>query len=246
MDVIKHITDKFKDTESLHQTFLSTPPCPMIVLDDFLPTNVAEDMQQECETIPEQRWTTFTRRDSHMKECVDLNAAPVATNVVNQLHSQAVMRWLSKLTGIAELMPDPYLTGAGYSKSYRGDSLKIHTDFNWNETIKMHRMLSFIIYLNKDWKDEYEGHLHFYDFQNEKLVQKISPVFNRAVIWLHHKKGFHGHPHPLTCPESMSRNAFRLFFYVSNAQHDPNDSPHRSLYWFDPETQEPYDDRSCK
>jgi hypothetical protein len=241
MKIIKHLQDNFSNLRELNDEFVGTPPYPMIVLDDFLPKDIAQAMQKECETIPKNYWTNFTRNGSHMEECINLDVAPVAAEVVNQLHSQAGMRWLTQMTGIKDLIPDPYIIGGGYSKSYTGDSLQIHTDFNWNETIKMHRMLSFIIYLNEDWKDDYEGHLHFYDFNKKELIQKVAPNFNRAVFWRHHKRGFHGHPHPLTCPTSMSRNAFRLFFYVSNSQYDPNDRPHRSLYWYDPELNEPYD-----
>jgi len=241
MQIINHLKNNFNNYRELNDDFVGTPPYPMISLDNFLPLNIAKEMQKECESIPDQYWTTFDRKDSYMKECVNLDVAPIAANVVNQLHSQAGMNWLTQVTGIKDLIPDPYIVGAGYSKSYKGDSLKIHTDFNWNDKIKMHRMLSFIIYLTEDWKDEYEGHLHFYDFDNKNLIQKVAPNFNRAVFWRHHKRGFHGHPNALSCPEGMSRNAFRLFFYVSNAEHDPNDRPHRSLYWYDPELNEPYD-----
>lgn len=241
MQIINHIKNNFNNYRQLNDQFVGTPPYPMITLDNFLPLDIVRDMQKECESIPDSYWTSFDRKGSYMKECVNLEVAPIAANVVNQLHSQAGMNWLTQITGIKDLIPDPYIVGAGYSKSYKGDSLKIHTDFNWNDKIKMHRMLSFIIYLTEDWKDEYEGHLHFYDFNNKNLIQKVAPNFNRAVFWRHHKRGFHGHPNELTCPAGMSRNAFRLFFYVSNAEHDANDRPHRSLYWYDPELNEPYD-----
>jgi len=105
----------------------------------------------------------------------------------------------------------------------------------------VHRMLSFIIYLNPNWKEEWGGALDFNDFNNEKRIQRIPPLFNRAIIWRYHKRGFHGYPDPLTCPEGMSRNTFRLFYYYSDAQHKTDDRPHRSLYWFDKELGEPYD-----
>ncbi len=241
MNIISHIKDTFSHTRELNDTFVGTPPYPMIALDNFLPTDVALSMEKECNTIPDQYWSEFTRRNSHMKECTNMDVSPAATEFVNQIHSQAGMNWLIKITGIKDLIPDPYITGAGYSRSYKGDCLKIHTDFNWNDTIKVHRMLSLIVYLNSDWKEEYGGHLQFNDFNNKEVIQRIPPLFNRAVIWRHHKRGFHGFPDPLTCPDSMTRNTFRLFFYVSNAQHDPNDRPHRSLYWFDDTLGEPYD-----
>ena len=241
MNIIRHIENNFSNYKQLNDTFVGTPPYPMITLDNFLPNDYAKKLQKECESIPDHYWTKFTRRGSYMEECINMDVAPVANEFVNQMHSQAGMLWISKVTGIKDLIPDPYLVGGGYSRSYRDCTLKIHTDFNWNDTLKCHRMLSLIVYLNEDWKEEYGGHLQFNDFKNKTAIQRVAPLFNRVVLWRYHKKGFHGFPDPIKCPENYSRNTFRLFFYVSNATYDSADLPHRSLYWFDEETGEPYD-----
>lgn len=241
MNIINHIKSNFSDYRTLNDQFVGTPPYPMIVLDNFLPKDVAMSLEQECGSIPNQHWSEFTRKNSYMQECNNLEVAPSATDLVNQLHSQAGMKWLISITGVKDLIPDPYLIGAGYSRSYRGDTLQMHTDFNWNDEIKVHRMLSLIVYLNSDWKEEYGGNLKFSDFNNDKIIQDIPPLFNRAVIWRYHKRGFHGVPEPIQCPEGDMRKTFRLFYYVSNAVYNSNDRPHRSLYWFDKELGEPYD-----
>lgn len=241
MEFINHLRKNFDNIYDLNNTFVGTPPYPMIVLDNFLPNTLANSMANECETIPDHHWTEFTRNKSHMKECVKMEYAPHAFNFVTQMHSALGMEWLTKVTGITDLIPDPYLVGAGYSRSWRGDSLKLHTDFNWNEKIKVHRMLSLIVYLTPDWKEEYGGALEFTDFNRDKVIQKVPTFFNRAIIWRYHKRGFHGYPHPITCPDNVTRNTFRLFFYYSDAKHRDDDRPHRSLYWYDDELNEPYD-----
>jgi len=241
MQLINSIRNKFHNYQELNNTFVGTPPYPMIVLDDFLPIDFAYNMGQECNNIPDQYWTDFTRKGSLMHECNNLEVAPCAFEFVNHMHSALGMSWLQQVTGIKDLIPDPYLVGAGYSKTKSGHSLKVHTDFNWNDSLKLHRMLSMIVYLTPYWKKEYGGSLDFYDFKNEKLVNSVSTKFNRAVIWRYHKRGFHGYPDPLNCPDTMTRNTFRLFFYVSDAQYKNDDRPHRSLYWYDKDLGEPYD-----
>lgn len=241
MHIIQHLRKNFHDFQTLNNRFVGTPPFPMIVLDNFLPEDFASTMATECESIPLQHWTEFTRKGSFMRECKRLEHAPVAFDFVNQMHSALGMEWMTSITGIKDLIPDPYLTGAGYSRSFRGDSLQLHSDFNWNDQIKVHRMLSFIIYLNPDWQEEWGGALEFTDFNKEKVIQSVPPLFNRAIIWRYHKRGFHGYPNPLTCPENMSRNTFRLFYYYSDAKHKDDDRPHRSLYWYDKDLNEPYD-----
>lgn len=238
----EYIANKFSNTQKLNDQFVGTPPFPMIVLDDFLPKDLALAMATETHDIPNYEWSEFTRRNSYMQECTNMKVCPVAReHFVAPMHSQEMMTWMTKLTGIVDLIPDPYLVGAGYSRSYDGDFLGIHTDFNWNESLKLHRMLSLIVYLEPEWKSEYGGDIVFKDFNNEKVIQKVEPKFNRVVIWRHHKRGFHGYPDPISCPADISRKTFRLFFYVSNATHNTEDLPHRSLYWFDKDADEPYD-----
>lgn len=241
MQVLQHLTQNFKDIKGLNNTFVGTPPYPMIVLDNFLPKEIIQNLNNECQSTADLYWTQFTRNGSYMKECRNLSVLPVASDFVNQMNSALILEWLSELTGIRDLIPDPYIIGGGYSKSFTGDCLKIHTDFNWNEKLKLHRILSFIIYLTPDWDEDWGGDLQFTDFNREKVLQKISPKYNRAVIWRYHKLGFHGYPEPLTCPQNVSRNTFRLFYYYSNSTHLEDDRPHRSLYWYDQENKEPYD-----
>lgn len=241
MQIINHIRQKFHNYQELNNTFVGTPPFPMIVLDDFLPENVAKEMSQECNTIPDQFWTSFTRRGSLMHECVNLEVAPKAFEFVTQMHSALGMNWLMHVTGIKDMIPDPYIVGAGYSKIPKDNCLKVHTDFNWNDQLKLHRMLSFIVYLNPEWQSDWGGELKFYDFNNQHEIQSIAPKFNRAVFWRYHKRGFHGFNDPVNCPADQTRNTFRLFFYISDAQYRSDDRPHRSLYWYDKELGEPYD-----
>jgi Rps23 Pro-64 3,4-dihydroxylase Tpa1-like proline 4-hydroxylase len=243
---LEYITSKFSDFQKLNLDFVETQPHPIIVLDDFLPANSAQSLQKECESIPNEHWTEFTRRGSYMKECKNLDYSPEAVNVVNQLNSGQSLRWLEKVTGIQGLLPDPHLTGAGYSRSFNGDSLKVHTDFNWNDELRLHRKLTLIVYLTEEWQEQYGGHIEFYDNDNNQLVQKIFTKFNRCVIWQYHKTGFHGYPTPIQCPAHLSRNTLRLFYYVSNSQYLDDDPPHRSLYWYDNNTNTAYDNRTQK
>jgi 2OG-Fe(II) oxygenase superfamily len=239
--MLQHIFTNFSDTDKLNDQFLLSVPDPMIVLDNFIPSNSAGNLFDESENIPDDQWTHFTRRGSFMKECTKLHVMPVAFELVSALHSPMFLNWLEKITGLEGLIPDPHLIGAGYSKSYTGDSLKIHTDFNWNDRLRLHRAVSIILYLTPHWEPEWNGSLEFYDHNRKNMVKSIDCLYNRCVIWKYHKRGFHGYPTPLACPDTTSRTTFRLFYYVSKSEYDLLDRPHRSLYWYDEEMNEPYD-----
>lgn len=243
MNTVNFILQKFGNTELLNQQYNSTAPYPYIILDNFLPQDLALRLEAECVSLDDGDWKKFDRNGSAMSEFNDLSQAPAAYDLVSAVHGQQLTEWLSKVTGITGIIPDPHLMGAGYSRIYRGETLKSHTDFNWNERLKLHRAVNLIIYLNSNWQSEYNGSLELRDFENKEVVAEIEPVFNRCVIWPYHKLGFHGMSKPVLCPDDVSRNTFRFFFYTSNSQHLADDPPHRSQYWFDPDSGQPYDVR---
>ena len=215
------------------ESYKDGQPGPMGVFDNFLPQDVALNLYNEALSIPDEHWKVFTRNGSHMMELNKLHLTPCAFELVNYLHSSYMLDQLSELTGIPGLLPDPYLVGAGYSKSFPGDTLKLHTDFNWNDTLKLHRACSFIVYLTPEWQSEWHGGLDFYDHGREQVVTHVDCLFNRCLIWNYHKQGWHGHIHPLSCPMDRPRTTFRLFYYTSNSTYREDDPPHRSQYWID-------------
>lgn len=225
----------------LHDEYSTQTPVPHVRLKNFLPENLARRMFEESNTIPDHHWSTFERNGSRMQECIKTEHMPVAREFIEGLHGALGMEWLCKLVGRDDLISDPYLVGAGYSKSWNGDSLKVHTDFNWNDRLKLHRALSLIVYLTPDWDPEWKGALEFWDHKKENMIKDFPCEFNSVVIWDYHKRGFHGYPKPLKCPEDVHRTTFRLFFYYSDADYKDGDRPHRSLYWYDKETDEPFD-----
>jgi Rps23 Pro-64 3,4-dihydroxylase Tpa1-like proline 4-hydroxylase len=175
-----------------------------------------------------------------------MELTPVAFDVLNYFHSSYFLNSLSNYTGIKGLIPDPHLVGAGYSKSFNGDILNVHTDFNWNEQLQLHRSLSLIVYLTPDWKEEWGGALDFYDSKKENVVTTIDTLFNRCLIWKYDRFGYHGYTNPIQCPQDKNRTTFRVYYYTSNSTHLLNDPPHRSLYWIDETTKMPYDKKAQK
>jgi hypothetical protein len=241
--ILNHFNETLSD-KNLKSKFLSGRPIPNIIIDNFLPISTAKSLELEMDIIPKKLWKKFTRNQSYMEEYNDLLNLTEASRLVSQIHSKDFIKLLENITNINGLTIDPNFVGAGYSQSYQNDCLKIHTDFNWNESIKAYRTLNLIIYLTSDWEESYGGHLEFYDKNNKHAVQKIAPLFNRAIIWKYDERGFHGYPIPLTCPPDISRKSIRFFFYTPYVNYIGSHEPHRSLYWYDTELKEPYDIRS--
>ncbi len=207
------------------------------VFPKFLPYQATKNLKSELEELFEFRkkeFKVFDRNGSMMYEWAKYNQSttPFAYDLISYCHSSEFVRWLESVTEIDGLIPDIHLHGAGYMRSGKGDSLKIHTDFNWQDEIKLNRVLTLVVYLNRSWDEKWNGDIQFWDKKNQQCVQRYFPGWGNAVLWEYDELGFHGHPNPLDCPDGEYRDGFRIFYYTSNST---NENPHRSLYWFDGE-----------
>ena len=90
------------------------------------------------------------------------------------MNSLRVLLFLEALTGIEGLIPDPYFGGGGPHQIQPGGFLKIHADFNVHPQLKLDRRLNMLIYLNKDWREEYGGHLELWDRDDDASAASAS------------------------------------------------------------------------
>ena len=81
--------------------------------------------------------------------------------------------------------------------------------------MKLDRRLNVIVYLNPNWKEDYGGHLEFWDKKMKAPIKKILPIFNRLAIFSTNDFTNHGHPEALSCPEDMSRKSLALFYFIA-------------------------------
>ena len=134
--------------------------------------------------------------------------------LIEFLNSDYYLKFLQKITSIKEkLIIDPELNGGGLHEIKKGGVLKIHTDFNKHPKLNLDRRLNVLLYLNKDWNMEYGGDLELWDKDLKNCKKKISPSFNKMVIFSTNDYSYHGHPDPVNCPEHMSRKSLALYYF---------------------------------
>jgi hypothetical protein len=139
---------------------------------------------------------------------------PKTREFVHFLNSESFLKFLQELTSIKEtLLGDPYLVGAGLHEIKRGGLLKVHADFNKHSLTGLDRRLNVLVYLNKDWKEEYGGHFELWDRNMQKADKKILPTFNTLAMFSTTDFSYHGHPDPLNCPSDRSRKSIALYYY---------------------------------
>jgi hypothetical protein len=124
---------------------------------------------------------------------------------------------MAEILNTNPLIPDPHLIGSGFSMIKDGGDLKWHIDFNWNDTIKLFRAATLILYLNEP---EEGGVLQF------EGGPSVEPKRGRVAIFSHSETIRHR-----VTPVKGIRTAVRFFYYSSNLE--APEGYHRSLYGVD-------------
>lgn len=215
------------------EAYAQAEPFPHVVIDNFLPETVLDEILEEFPKPNEIAWQKFDKAfENKLGSTSELQMGEATRFLLYQLNSSIVIDFLGKLTGISELIPDPHFLGGGLHQIERGGFLKLHVDFNKHNKLLLDRRINLIIYLNKDWKEEYGGHFELWDRNLTRCEKKVLPLFNRCVIFNTTDYSYHGHPEPLTCPENRSRKSLALF-YFSNGRplEELNREDHRSRFY---------------
>lgn len=202
----------------LASKYQTNEPYPSIYIDDFFDENILEKVLEEFPKVDQLKDKIYYANPNEDKYATkgEYSFGPQTKKLVHFLNSQPFLEFLQKITGIEEtLIPDPYFEGGGFHEIKPGGFLKVHVDFHKNKKLQLSRRVNFLVYLNKDWEEEYGGHLELWEKDMSQCVSKILPKFNRAAMFSTTGDSWHGHPNPLSCPEGKSRKSLALYYYTN-------------------------------
>ena len=218
-------------TKEYRDSYVQASPFPHVVLDHLFSEEMLDRILEEFPMPGEVKWTKRYHDNSKKLEFTNETGMGEGTwRFLAQLNSSTFIRFLEELTGIDGLLPDPHLWGGGLHQIERGGYLNIHADFNWHEKLKLDRRLNLLLYLNKDWQEEYGGHLELWNRDMSRCEKKVLPIFNRCVIFSTTDFSFHGHPVPLTCPSGVTRKSLALYYYSNGRPRHEISDPHSTPY----------------
>ena len=199
-----------------HESYQQAKPFPHIVIDDFLPEYILDNILTEFPKSGDIDWQKFENKsEKKLANKHERNMGDHTRVLLYQLNSSTFIEFLENLTDIKGIIPDPHFEGGGLHQIEKGGYLKMHVDFNRHTKLNLDRRLNLLLYLNKDWQEEYGGYLELWDKEITKCEKKILPIFNRLVIFTTTDFTYHGHPEPLTCPEGRTRKSLALYYYTN-------------------------------
>lgn len=225
-DVLTLDHDRLQHLAKKHASdYRNAKPFEHVIIDNFLPENVAERFHDVFPAPDEKVWLDWTKRNlvtQPGKQGIGdifplIHGRPDIAMMLSIFNSAPFISFVEALSGIEGLCPDPYFLGGGLHQILPGGLLRVHSDFNYHNRLKLFRRVNVLIYMNKDWRPEYNGALEMWD-QNAKSLQKeVFPIFNRCVIFNTHNNALHGHPKPLATPEGITRKSIALYYYTAAA-----------------------------
>ena len=239
---------------TLSWQFRENKPYPHLHLKEFLDAETAAEMAHEFPGLETDAWTRYKHQNENKVGLTKRSQFPALLDeVVDELNSPAFVDWLSRVTGIPNLLADDTLEGGGLHQSGPGGFLNVHTDFSFHHYHKnWHRRINLIVYLNPNWQEQWGGAIELWDRDMRKCVAKIPPLLNDALIFETNDISYHGFPDPLRCPEGESRKSVALYYYTlepgrhvkarsTNYRSRPEDGAFKkALIWADKEVLDLY------
>jgi Rps23 Pro-64 3,4-dihydroxylase Tpa1-like proline 4-hydroxylase len=228
------LSDQFtQKLETLAQAkaeeYKANQPYPHIYFDNFLPVEVAEAALRDFPEPKEVDWHSYKDVNQHKKLAFDaVEKLPQSIrDVLYFLNTRPMLKFLETLTGIQSVLPDPHYVGGGLHQIRPGGLLEVHADFSYHNGLRLDRRINVLIYLNKDWKEEYGGHFELWDREVKRAEKKILPIFNRCAIFSTTSVSFHGHPVPLACPPDRNRKSIATYYYSNGRPEEDPELTHK-------------------
>lgn len=200
----------------LHHRYVNAHPFPHIVIDDFFDENFLNEVLNDFLNFSADDWINYAHINERKRGFNRFNEfPPQIKSLVSELNSPQFVKFLSELTGIKNLLADTSLEGGGLHESRKGGFLNIHADFVSHPHLShWRRRVNILVYLNKEWKDDWGGQLEFWAEDMKHCAQKITPRFNRCVVFNTDATSYHGHPERMQCPDDRARRSIALYYFT--------------------------------
>ena len=208
--------------------YRASAPYPHGCFDNFLPREILDRVREELRELPEAEMM-FNRPQEKLKSSYQPERLkPYTRSLFHALNSKAFLAFLERLTGVDGLIPDPYYMGGGIHVVANGGHLDIHADFNHHGKLNLERRLNVLIYLNRDWEEEWGGSFEIWNTEMTEKVESFLPLFNRMVCFNTASDTWHGNPMPVNHPDGEPRMSIALYYYT--ATWDSTRKGHTTLF----------------
>lgn len=199
--------------KKLRSDFDNAIPCRHLALDNFLSEEIADQLYANFPKIDSLNVKRKSLNEDKAEDYHFERWHPSFAQVREVVASQEFCDWMTKITGVEELRTTTDALGSGVHQGADGSYVDVHVDVNMNPKAGLWRKINLLIYLNKNWEEEYGGHLELWDKEMKVMHQRIAPSHNRAVIFYTDDNSPHGYS-KIKVPEGETRKSFYTYYYT--------------------------------
>jgi hypothetical protein len=221
--------------DTLAAQFQRREPFRHVVIDGFLDAAACARLLEE--------FPPFERGDAHNEAGQLGNKSTIARirglgpsyqALDDLIQTREFLDLIGRITGIPQLLYDPWYFGGGTHENRHGQDLDAHVDFNRHPIERWHRRLNLIVYLNHEWDEAWGGslELHSDPRARDDKVTLITPLYNRAVIFETTEWSWHGFRR-IDLPDTrraLSRKSIALYFYTKDRPAEELADTHSTIY----------------
>jgi hypothetical protein len=177
--------------EKLRSDYLLARPFPFLIIDNFCEEEKLESLYSRVpELHNKSRDYMFANNKFEKSNYKELG--PEFSELYYELNSQRMNDFLSFIAN-EEIFVDPLNHGGGLHQGKKNSFLDMHLDFNYHPLHKgWYRNMNLLLYLNKEWKPEYKGHLNLEDLRSGD-ARELEVPFNRMIIQQTRAYTLHGY-----------------------------------------------------
>ena len=222
--------------ERAAQFRVATPFCH-VVIPDFLETDLCRRLRADFPGFDKERALNEMGEVGGKAVRMDVREISQAYRDMDRwLQTSEFLDYVSRVTGISDLLYDPDYIGGGTHENRHGQGLDAHVDFNYHPRTHWHRRLNLIVYLNEEWDEDWGGcldlHADPWNPTHDRLI-RIPPLFNHCAIFETTEHSWHGFEE-IVLPEArrsqVSRKSFAIYLYSRERPPAETAPPHATIY----------------
>lgn len=227
-DVLAHVDD-------WQARFATAQPFRHVVIDGFFAVDFARTLLAQFPPFDPARARNEAGEIGNKAVVERIRGLGDAYAALDDLvQSREFLDLVGRITGIDALQYDPHYFGGGTHENRNGQDLDPHIDFNRHPLDGTHRRLNLIVYLNEEWHDAWGGSLDLHRDPRapDDRIKRVTPLFNRCVIFETNEISWHGFSAIRLPPgrEATSRRSIALYFYTRERPAEETADAHSTVY----------------
>lgn len=220
--------------DTFRENFTNAEPYPFIVFDELFSPSLLEAIVSEFGNFGRDNWLELNNEREKTLRSRPKSRFGAATQLYFDIvSSPRFVSFLTEVTGINGLLPDPLLRGGGMHESRPGGKFDLHLDFAKHPVTHLDNRLTLITYLNRDWKKEWGGVLELWDMDADRCAYEVMPLFGKTLLFAQTPKSLHGHPGGISTPDGRGRRSLTAYFYTNG--HEDSAAAERFTTYFAPQ-----------